>query len=283
MLPPPRRSRLDRRPRVGDFVDPSVLNGASPVGLFARLVVPLALCGEIAAFYTVLSVLFGSWWWITLLGTVGFAGISYGLAHQTGISFKEWKRSEHPWAGSPWGPALGWLTLGAAAVLARLYSSPIATSIGAPPGGGITFPGAGSGGAPPAGGAAPAVNGHLIAALFFGALYLGSGVVAGYVAYRSHNPDLVALNTARSAHAAATEPHETSLTNLRRLQERDQELIATLEDADAFLATARRDREAIACALKARGRLMAASATGMSAGALDDAMHDTPRPDTTPL
>ena len=192
----------------------------------------LAVVGDVTAFYVVLDKLFQSYPVVTVFLVLAGAAISVLLSHSAG---KGWRRrvARDPQRSDAvlWGSLAGWVFLGIALGIVRLFL-----------GGSLSIPGlAGSAsrfGLPSAAGSATAGLAWLPALVFL-ALYVGSGVCAMWASYEAYNPvakayreALQKLQKARekahrcaSAHAAALkrrEPVETKVTRAPKRQEHER-------------------------------------------------------------
>ena len=255
--------------RAGYYRDPSSLNGGPATNPLVWIFVFLAVLADLAAFYTVVAVLFAAQPVIVWLATIGFTAVGVGLAHQLGVGFKQRRCADPRGSAAVWATLLVWLGVGGAAFVVRWLSSPILALVGA----GASFPTAG--GSP----AAPSVDRPLLAAIFFVVLFLASGLLAGYVGYQGHNPDVIALGRARDMRRAAAGRREASVTALTELRAVRDALREELDHADEHRAAMRQATAAAVYEVKNRARLMVAIRNGDPEDA-QDIVDDAPRPPT---
>lgn len=204
------------------------------------LVILFAFGGDVAAFYIVLARVLQVNEVLTYIAMIGVAAVAIALSHLVGVGWRQRK------AGDParndaltaaW--LVVWLAFGAASFVARIYFGPLT--------GGGTF--GGDQPAEPAGSAA-----DVLAAVFFIALYVASGLLTMGVSYRSHNPAAIAfreagerLSSARAHETACAKAHATAAGAAEALraevdkagQRREQARVGTLNDAVGLKLAAR--------------------------------------------
>jgi hypothetical protein len=255
--------------RSGYYRDPSRLNGGSATSPLVWIFVALAVLADLAAFYSVVAVLFRSQPVIVWLATIGFTAVGVGLAHQLGVGFKQRRGADPRASAIVWGSLFAWLGLGVAAFVVRWLSAPISAMVDA----GASFPAAGGASA------APGVDRSLLAAVFFIVLFVASGLLAGFVGYQGYNPDVIALGRARDLRQVAARRREASVAGLAELRAVRDALMTELERADEHRAAMRQTTAASVYELKNRARLMLAIRNG-DANEAQDIIDDAPRPPT---
>jgi hypothetical protein len=273
MRPPPRPTpRLTPAvPSISTahYYDPDRLNGGSAASPLIWLFVLAAAGADFVAFYIVLERLFRSLPLIVVIGTIGFTLAAIGLSHRIGVGLKQRRCGDRRAAELLWVSLACWLALGAAAFLVRLYLPPISV----PTGGSTTF---GAGGQAPATGPDFA----LLAALFFAALYLVSGVLTVGVAFATHNPAVAALERALKTRAVTAARRETSRAAEVELCGVQATLVTELDHAPQHRASMRHANQSVVSELKNFARLL--MGVGRGPGELEDLTADNPnRRDTS--
>ncbi|MDL5155684.1 hypothetical protein [Actinomycetospora termitidis] len=224
------RLSLRRGPRpgtVGSYRDSTMLVNRSREDYLALGIIVLAIGGDIAAFYVVLARVFRGSTFLIVIGTVGFAAASVGLAHLVGQGLAR-RRCGDPRASVLLTVAafLTWLVLGVASFVTRLLtpsstsSNPFGSSSGSGfgSGGGSGF-GSGSGGGFGSGSSAALDSSAVLPAMLFGALFLASGVAAMVATFVSFNPVAGALRRAERRLEEATAAERASRAELERSRE----------------------------------------------------------------
>lgn len=180
------------------------------------VLIVLALLGDLAAFYSVLGLLFETSPMVVAAVAAGFTAGAIGIAYAIGTGMAR-RRCADPRASLPLlaSCVAAWTFLGLAAFLARYRFGP--ESAASPSSGSARFPTAGGTAAPAP--AAPDVDQALVAALVFAALYVVSGLCAIYVAYHSHNPYASAYRQAVRNLDAAVAAETRSRARLERAEQ----------------------------------------------------------------
>jgi hypothetical protein len=237
--PPGRGGRRDRRgpaaPVRNDspslrspgrsYRDSTMLINRSREDFLALGIIILAIGGDIAAFYVVLARVFRGSTFLIVIGTVGFAAASVGLAHLVGQGLAR-RRCADPRASVALTVAafVVWLVLGGASFVTRLLTPSTTSSdpFGSSSGG---FGSSGSsGGFGSGGGGFGSSSGGLelsavLPAVLFGALFLASGVAAMVATFVSFNPVAGALRRAERRLGEATAAERGSRAELERSRE----------------------------------------------------------------
>jgi hypothetical protein len=211
------------------------------------LFVLLAGIADLAAFYSVVAVLFRAQPVIVWVATVGFTAVGVGLAHQIGVGFKQRRCADPRASALVWGSVAAWVGLGTAAFVVRWLNAPLSSALGA----GSGFPAAGQP-------AAPAVDRPLLAAIFFAVLFAASGLLAAFTGFHDHNPDATALERSRDMRRVAASRREASLAALTQLRAVRAALAEELDKVDEHREMMRRTTEASVYELKNRARLLLA-------------------------
>jgi hypothetical protein len=253
---------------MGHYHDHTLLTGGSGRPVLTWCLLLLAVLADLAAFYAIVALLFRSYPLVVLAATLGFTAASVASAHEIGRGWKQRHRADRRHSGHLWLYVMFWLGLGAAAFLARLYIVPLTT----------LMPGATSFSGGQLGAVSVAMPDRAqLAAVFFAALYLVSGLLAISASYQGHNPDVAAERRARRAYESACTAREAALKALADHQGDLDVLTADLSQAPQRRADTRRLTDADICHLKNHARLL--MGIGGTAGDLDGLMTDAPRPD----
>jgi hypothetical protein len=194
-------------------------------------IIVLAIGGDIAAFYVVLARVFRGSTFLIVIGTIGFAAASVGLAHLVGQGLAR-RRCADPRASVVLTLAafVVWVVLGVASFVTRLLtpsttsSDPFGSSsggFGSSGGGGF---GSSSGGFGSGGGGFGSSSSGIdlsaaLPAVLFGALFLASGVAAMVATFVSFNPVAGALRRAERRMEEATAAERRTRAELERSRE----------------------------------------------------------------
>ena len=214
------------------YRDSTMLINRSREDFLSLGIIVLAIGGDIAAFYVVLARVFRGSTFLIVIGTLGFAAASVGLAHLVGQGLARRRCGDPRTSRILTAAALGtWFVLGVAAFVTRLLtpstSSSTSFSSGSGFGGGSSggfgggssggFGGSSSGGF---GGSSSGVDlSAALPAMLFGALFLASGVAAMVATFVSFNPVAGALRRAEKRMKDATETERVSRAELERSRE----------------------------------------------------------------
>ena len=225
-----RANRAPAAPVPRSYRDSTMLINRSREDFLALGIIILAIGGDIAAFYVVLARVFRGSTFLIVIGTVGFAAASVGLAHLVGQGLAR-RRCGDPRASVALTVAAGvvWAVLGAASFVTRLLtpsttsSDPFGSSSGGFGSSGGGF-GSGGGGFGSGGGGFGSSSGGLelsavLPAVLFGALFLASGVAAMVATFVSFNPVAGALRRAERRLGDATAAERGSRAELERSRE----------------------------------------------------------------
>ena len=220
-----------RRPL--SYRDSTMLINRSREDYLSLAIIVLAIGGDIAAFYVVLARVFRGSTFLIVIGTLGFAAASVGLAHLVGQGLAR-RRCDDPRASTVLTAAAltTWFVLGVAAFVTRLLtpstSSSGSTSFSSGSGfGGGSSGGFGGGSSGGFGGSSGGFGGSssgldlsaVLPAMLFGALFLASGVAAMVATFVSFNPVAGALRRAEKRMKEATETERMSRAELERARE----------------------------------------------------------------
>lgn len=206
-------------PRPRSYRDATMLINRSREDYLALGIILLAIGGDIAAFYVVLARVFRGSPFLIVIGTVGFAAASVGLAHLAGQGLAR-RRCGDPRASTTLTViALAtWLLLGSAAFVTRLLTPSSSGSTGFSSGSGGGFGSSSGGGFGSSSTPSIELSAALPAALF-GALFLASGVAAMVATFVSFNPVAGALRRAEKRMEQATGSERGSRAELERSRE----------------------------------------------------------------
>jgi len=194
---------------AASFADPVLLPGRGLAELVPWALQALALLGDLAAFYTVLALLFRTSPVTLLAIAAGFAAIAVSVAHAAGVLWARWRCRDPRASRVLLGLALaGWLLLGLVAFVARAEAPRASASSGF-------------------GSSTGHVTTDLITAAVFIGLYLASGLGAVVAAYLQHNPLHTGLRRAATVLRAAVRREAAARARLARavavLEQHDRE------------------------------------------------------------
>lgn len=172
--------------RTTSYRDPTLLVPRQRWLHWEWILILLAVLGDLAAFYSVLGLLFETRPVVVGFVAVGFTAGTIGIACAIGTGLAR-RRCADPRASLPLLAScmVAWTFLGLAAFLARYRFGPESTAATSSAGGSAVFPATGGTVAPAT---TPDTDQALVAATVFAALFVVSGLCAIYAAFHAHNP-----------------------------------------------------------------------------------------------
>lgn len=171
--------------RTASYRDPTLLVPRQRWLHWEWILILLAVLGDLAAFYSVLGLLFETSPVVVGFVAAGFTAGAIGIACAIGTGLAR-RRCADPRASLPLLASClaAWTFLGLAAFMARYRFGPESTSATSA-GGSAVFPSTGGTAAPAT---TPDTDQALISAMVFAALFVVSGLCAIYAAFHAHNP-----------------------------------------------------------------------------------------------